>query len=377
MSESVFYWAKCFLKQASEGFITCLSRQNMTMDATTPWLNAKERENHVAQAYSHELSKVGLGSLFSQPSALRHIPQQELDISLTKAQAMVRGIQAVPQMKHFAEQINRNELWRIEQKIQELRRGMVPQISQQVKQVTWSPTGADAAEQLRNADAGQALSRASAGEQLLANGSDLDLRQAGSRLSAPLSGKGLSSGSLSGESLTGSNLPGGGAQLREAMESAESSLVAEAAGLQERIESLAMDVHKRLCLVEKEAALLVVREGLQSLGYSLAERSGRLRASRGTTCLWVEADMNNGLSIDVSGHSGLSCQKELKEVQDEFQRRGLVLEKVGSDQHGKPEGGVLAQKMKKMFPDEFVRPAVNQATAKRVAASQRDKTRIG
>jgi hypothetical protein len=334
------------------------------MDATTPWINSGQRKNHLKQGYYHELSKAGLEPLFNQPSALSHIPQKELEISLIQAEAKVRAIQAVPLMKHFAEQIYGNELWQIEQKIQELRRGMIPRISQEIKQVTSIPTGADAAELLRKNDAGQALSRASAGAQLLANSSDLALRQTGPGLSAPLSGEGLSSGSLSGESLTGSNLPDLGAQLGGAAEIAESSLVAEAVGLEERIESLARDVHERLCLAEKEASLLVVREGLQSLGYSLAARSGRLRASRGTTCLWVEADMNSGLSIDVSGHSGLSCQKELEEVQAEFQRRGLVLEKVGSDQHGKPEGGVLAQKMKKMFPDEFVRPAASSGKRK-------------
>ena len=118
---------------------------------------------------------------------------------------------------------------------------------------------------------------------------------------------------------------------------------------QARIEKLATSVQKDLCRVEQEAVLQVVGESLGNLDYQVELMGNALRGVKGRTCFWARADEKARLELDASGFSGLSCQKEIKLVEQEFRRNGLILKRKSQDTHGKPEGGVLAKELNQFF----------------------------
>lgn len=149
------------------------------------------------------------------------------------------------------------------------------------------------------------------------------------------------------------------------------SWMEKATALQDRIEQLAISVHKDLLQAEKRITLEVVSETLADLGYQLENRGDALRAKHGQTGIYAEVDESGRLDLDTSGFTGTACLAELQRVEAELTRRGLVLEKKAVDHHEKPEGGVLAQKLDRVFPRDFVKPVVQKGKkqgARNVAA---------
>ena len=126
-------------------------------------------------------------------------------------------------------------------------------------------------------------------------------------------------------------------------------LMARAESIQFRMQNLATSVQKDLCRVERQAVLQVVGESLGNLHYQVELRDNALRGVKGRTCFWAKADEMGRLELDASGFSGLSCQKEIKRVEQEFRRNGLILKRTSKNTHGKPEGGVLAQELDQFF----------------------------
>ncbi len=135
------------------------------------------------------------------------------------------------------------------------------------------------------------------------------------------------------------------------------------AALQDRIETLAINLHKDVLQAEKQITLQVVSETLADLGYQLESRGDVLRAKNGQTSIYAEVDESGRLDLDTSGFTGKSCLAELQRVEEELSHRGLALEKKAVDHHEKPEGGVLAQKLEHVFPRDFVK-AVAQSGKK-------------
>ena len=127
------------------------------------------------------------------------------------------------------------------------------------------------------------------------------------------------------------------------------ALMTRAEKNQARIEKLATGVQKELCQVEQQAVLQVVGESLGNLEYQVELRDNALRGVKGRTCFWAKADEMGQLELDASGFSGLSCQKEIKLVEQEFRRNGLILKRTSQNTHGKPEGGVLAKELDQFF----------------------------
>jgi hypothetical protein len=119
---------------------------------------------------------------------------------------------------------------------------------------------------------------------------------------------------------------------------------------EKRIENLASDIQQKLCQVEKKVMFETVSASLHELGYLVEARGHCLRATRGQTCIWAEANPYGELAMDLSGFSGLSCIKEMARVEAELQKRGVILKRSASDSHGKPEGGALVKKLRPMFP---------------------------
>lgn len=118
---------------------------------------------------------------------------------------------------------------------------------------------------------------------------------------------------------------------------------------QHKLESLATEVNRDICQLEKEVTLDVVSESLASLGYEVETRGEAIKATRGKNAVWAKADFQGQLEMDMSGFTGKQCLAERKQVEAELASRGLELEVVHSEHHGKPRGGVLAQALEPVF----------------------------
>lgn len=119
---------------------------------------------------------------------------------------------------------------------------------------------------------------------------------------------------------------------------------------QKRLEGFASGIQEKLCQVEKEVMLETVSAALHEVGYLTEIRGDALKATLGQTCVWAETNQFGELSLDLSGFSGLSCMKEMSRVEGQLKRRGLVLKRSSTNDHGRPEGGVLVKKLRPLFP---------------------------
>ena len=88
------------------------------------------------------------------------------------------------------------------------------------------------------------------------------------------------------------------------------------------------------------------------------------------TCIWAETDDFGGLSVDLSGFSGMTCLQEKTHLEHELKKRGVRLQTLDSKPHGRPEGGALVRRLKPLFP-EFkkwgIRSCQNQKQRDRIA----------
>jgi hypothetical protein len=129
------------------------------------------------------------------------------------------------------------------------------------------------------------------------------------------------------------------------------SLAAQAGALRQRVEALGAEIQTRLCRIEGEAVLHAATAGLQRLGYAVETRGGRLRAIKAQTCVWAEVGKAGQLTMDFSGFSGLACLNARQAVEAELAKEGVRLSRRGADSHGRPEGGVLAGRLRPLFWD--------------------------
>ena len=85
-----------------------------------------------------------------------------------------------------------------------------------------------------------------------------------------------------------------------------------------------------------------------TLGYKVTKRDSAIRATKGTTTVWLEMDDKTNIHMDVSGFSGLSCMAEISKIEKEFYDKGLVLNRRGHF-HGDEEGGSIAKRVQQIF----------------------------
>jgi hypothetical protein len=128
-------------------------------------------------------------------------------------------------------------------------------------------------------------------------------------------------------------------------------LAAQIGALRQRVEALGTEVQARLCRIEGEAVLHAATAGLQRLGYVVETRGDRLRATKAQTCVWAEVGKAGQLTMDYSGFSGLACLSARQAVEAELAKEGVRLSRRGANSHGRPEGGVLAGRLRPLFWD--------------------------
>jgi hypothetical protein len=119
---------------------------------------------------------------------------------------------------------------------------------------------------------------------------------------------------------------------------------------QKGTENFAAMVQKELCFAEKEAVLNTVASTLSGMGYLVEARGDSLKATCDQMGVWAKAGEHGELAMDLSGFSGLSCMKEMARIEEQLTRRGVRLQRTASNPHGRPEGGVLAEKLRSLFP---------------------------
>jgi len=120
---------------------------------------------------------------------------------------------------------------------------------------------------------------------------------------------------------------------------------------QKRLEKLSVNTQKGLCQVERDVMTDAVTSSLCDLGYSIETRGNALKATSGLNCIWASTNKFGELSLDLSGFSGLSCMKETVKVENELKKHGIILNRLSSRPHNKPEGGKLVKKLRPMFPE--------------------------
>jgi hypothetical protein len=114
---------------------------------------------------------------------------------------------------------------------------------------------------------------------------------------------------------------------------------------EEHLRDITGRAHRRLAMAEGDLLRETVGNTLQSLGYVISGKESSLRATRGTTCFWVDVNERGGLSLDVSGFSGRTCQTEIKAVENMLAQQGLVIKRTNCVEHQNMRGGDLAQKL--------------------------------
>ena len=129
------------------------------------------------------------------------------------------------------------------------------------------------------------------------------------------------------------------------------ALSAQAKALQQRVEALGTRLQTRLCRIEGEVVLQAATIGLQRLGYAVETRGDRLRATMAQTCVWAEVGKAGQLTMDFSGFSGLTCLNARQAVETELVKEGVRLLRSGANSHARPEGGVLAGRLRPLFWD--------------------------
>ena len=129
------------------------------------------------------------------------------------------------------------------------------------------------------------------------------------------------------------------------------ALSAQSKALQQRVEALGTRLQTRLCRIEGEVVLQAATVGLQRLGYAVETRGDRLRATKAQSCVWAEESTAGQLTMDFSGFSGLTCLKARQSIEAELAKEGVRLARCTSITHGRPEGGVLAGRLRPLFWD--------------------------
>ena len=124
-----------------------------------------------------------------------------------------------------------------------------------------------------------------------------------------------------------------------------------AVGEQNRLARLAAMAQKTLCTEEKAVMLDTMIDSLGALGYQVVRKGNALKGTKMQTCIWAQADDFGGLSVDLSGFSGMACMKEKVNLENELKKRGVRLQTIDSQFHGKPEGAVLVRQLKTQFPE--------------------------
>ena len=121
--------------------------------------------------------------------------------------------------------------------------------------------------------------------------------------------------------------------------------------LRSRLEKLAGEVQEELCRVERKVMSDTTSSVLKEMGYLVERKGGLLKGSRGLTCIWAEVNQFGDLSMDMSGFSGLACVEEMHRIENKLKERGVDMKRKASQSHYRPEGGVLVQKIEKVFPE--------------------------
>lgn len=114
--------------------------------------------------------------------------------------------------------------------------------------------------------------------------------------------------------------------------------------------------HSEITKAETEVLSEKMVESLTAMGYQVKSKTrGGERLIRGKKKdLSVAARITGGeLSTDMAGFEGGACKDELKRLNEELSRKGVVFGDIHSEYHGKRDGGVLAQEASKEIPFEF------------------------
>ncbi|HDH98548.1 MAG TPA: hypothetical protein ENF70_05400 [Deltaproteobacteria bacterium] len=152
-----------------------------------------------------------------------------------------------------------------------------------------------------------------------------------------------------------------------------SDLLGKIDGMESTLRHIATSAHKKLIGAETQVLRQNLKDSVEASGYQLSEREGNIRATKGTTCIWMEFTDRGEMSLDASGFSGLSCQKEISALETQLSQRGIVLQRKSSHFHGRPEGGDVAQRLAKIFSTVKPEPVATVTKGKTKARSKRKK----
>jgi hypothetical protein len=135
------------------------------------------------------------------------------------------------------------------------------------------------------------------------------------------------------------------------------TMQAEADNLLQKLSKTVKTAHLKLAAAEKEVLAEKTIESLTSIGYQVKSKSiGNellIRGKKQDLSIAAQITKNGELHIDMAGFEGGACKGELDRLNEELLKQGIGFEITDRVYHGKKEGGVLAQKIKKEITIEF------------------------
>jgi len=87
------------------------------------------------------------------------------------------------------------------------------------------------------------------------------------------------------------------------------------------------DTHSLLARAEEDLALEIVTRSMSSLAYKVKTSGMALTATKG--CVSVHAKIEAGrIQLDTTSFPGISCHAETRKIEEDLERRGLVLRRL-------------------------------------------------
>lgn len=119
------------------------------------------------------------------------------------------------------------------------------------------------------------------------------------------------------------------------------------------LKNLYSEVNNKIARVEKDILKNKVLESLEELGYSTRKKVSTgnvlIKGENGDRFVAATINKNNELHIDIAGFEGNSCSNDINLIHSKLNEKGIEIDIKKQIFHGKKEGGVLAQSIKKEF----------------------------
>ena len=139
------------------------------------------------------------------------------------------------------------------------------------------------------------------------------------------------------------------------------------------IRKITNDSHSLLARAEQELALKTVAESMSSLAYNVKTSGMALVASKGSA--FVRAGFDRGrVKLDTTSFPGISCHTEIRRIEEELERRGLILRRLCENHMEQRRGSSV--RLKDPFPAFFAERLIKNRSERKASRVKKDPEQI-